>query len=149
MNINEYTSYRSNYLQQYSQDVLDIWHSLETIETWTLDSELHGIADIFNSLPSICRYPLSDKTESALAELIGLIAYLPFIESVTALAWCGFNNDEWGVAIYDHAYTIYNESIENDISQQNQIVIAAKTIVQRVEEVAKITTLQAITGRSI
>ncbi len=149
MDIDKYTTYKSQYLEQYSQNVLAIWHSFEEKETWTLNSEIHDIAKIFNNLPSVCRYPLSDKTEHALADLIGLIAYLPFTESITAMAWCGFNSDAWGTAIYEYAYTTYNESIEKNSLVNNQIVIASKTIVQRVEEVAKISTLQTITGHSI
>ncbi len=149
MDVTGYNAFKTKHVAQFSSEVIELWKGLEQKETWTIERDIKGIADVFESLPKICQYPLSEKTEVALAELIGLIAYLPFMESISALAWCGFNSEAWGNAIYSYAYDTYSETIGLPEMQHEQAVIAAKTIVLRVEEVNRIAVMQTIAGRTV
>ncbi len=149
MDVTGYNAFKEQHLLQFSPDTIELWKRLEAKESWTIEQNIEGVADIFEKLPKVCKYPLSDKTEQALSDLIGLIAYLPFIESISALAWCGFNSDEWGQAIYGYAYDTFSQSIITPELESNQAVIAAKTIVLRVEEVNRIAVMQTVAGRSI
>ncbi|WP_390240813.1 hypothetical protein [Vibrio sp. R78045] len=144
-----FNEFRDSHIMQFSPQVRAMWSDLEAKESWTIDESISGITKIFNTLPSVCKYPLSEKTEQALSDLIGLIAYLPFKDSVCALAWCGFNSNEWGNAIYSFAYEVYSSAYDNIELQRDNSVIAAKTIVMRIEAVNQIAIIQTITGRVV
>lgn len=149
MDIDNFETFKKEHISQFSDDTVALWKGLEARESWTLKPEIEGIAKIFNTLPSVCKYPLSASTEIAITELITLIAYLPFTDSVSALAWCGFNSSEWGNAIYGYSYDIYMQSYKEPIIQTEEAVIAAKTIVLRIEEVNRIAVMQMVSGRQI
>lgn len=149
MDIDDFETFKKEHISQFSGDTVALWKGLEARESWTLEPEIEGIAKIFNTLPSVCKYPLSESTELAITELIILIAYLPFTDSVAALAWCGFNSSEWGNAIYGYSYDIYMQSYKEPIIQTEEAVIAAKTIVLRIEEVNRIAVMQMVSGRQI
>lgn len=144
-----FNEFRDRHILQFSLEVRAMWDQLEAKESWTIDESISGITEIFNTLPSVCKYPLSEKTEQALSDLIGLIAYLPFKDSVCALAWCGFNSNEWGNAIYAFAYEIYSSTYNDKNLQHDNSVIAAKTIVLRIEAVNQIAIIQTISGRVV
>lgn len=149
MDIDDFEMFKKEHINQFSDDTVALWKGLEARESWTLEPEIEGIAKIFNTLPSVCKYPLSETTELAITELIILIAYLPFTDSVAALAWCGFNSSEWGNAIYGYSYDIYMQSYKEPIIRTEEAVIAAKTIVLRIEEVNRIAVMQMVSGRQI
>lgn len=149
MDIDDFETFKNGYISQFSDDTVRFWKDLEARESWTIEPEIDGIAKIFNTLPSVCKYPTSESTELAIHELIILIAYLPFIDSIAALAWCGFNSSDWGNAIYGFSYDIYMQSYKEPMIQNEEAVIAAKTIVLRIEEVNRISVMQMVTGRQI
>ncbi|MBF4374347.1 hypothetical protein [Vibrio anguillarum] len=149
MDIDNYQEFKASYLKKFSSTILSQWRALEEKEDWPIDTSIHDIAKIFNKLPKVCARPISNENQEILGDLITLIAYLPFVESVIALAWCGFHNEQWGTAIYEISYDIYNEGYEQPIQQVSHTYITARTVVQRVDIVCKIGAIQQVTGTMI
>lgn len=149
MNSNDYAAFKDDYLKKFSPHVIDKWRSLEKIEAWSFDTEIGEIASVFNKLPLLCAYPICKENREIIGELTLLLAYLPFVESMIALAWCGFNNEQWGIAIYEVSYDFYNEGLTNPQITEDPEYVAARTLVQRLDTVCKITSLQQVTGSQI
>lgn len=149
MNKQDYEAFKKDYLAKFSPHVLEQWEALESIETWRFDNQIEAIARVFNKLPRLFAYPINQKNREIIGELIVLIAYLPFRDSIISLAWCGFNNEQWGSAIYEVSYSFYNDGLGNtDVANQPEY-IAAKTIVLRIDTVCKISHLQQVTGSQL
>ncbi|ENI4488068.1 hypothetical protein ABXZ88_003952 [Vibrio fluvialis] len=149
MNSNDYAAFKDDYLKKFSPYVIDKWRSLEKIEAWSFDTEIEEIASVFNKLPHLFAYPIKKENREIIGELTLLLAYLPFVESMIALAWCGFNNEQWGIAIYEVSYDFYNEGLTNPQITGTPEYVAARTLVQRIDTVCKITSLQQVTGSQI
>lgn len=143
----EYQTFKEQYLEQYHPERVAMFESIEDIEHWTLDTDIQGLATVFNRLPTVCSYPISSETQSIVTELVVLMAYLPYRDFLASLAYCGLANEDWGLAIYEVSYEIYQAGAESDI--EVEAYSAAKTIVERIDMAAKIAALQIMTGTTI
>lgn len=137
--VDDYHRFRKNYLKQFSNSTLSYLSELEKKETWSISVEMQKVVDTFNKLPSVCRNPLAESDIALVVKLIRLIAYLPFKESMTALAWLGFENEDYGFAIYRVAYEFYDDHSSEYAN--------AHTIVERSKVMVRIAMLQQTLGR--
>lgn len=149
MNSNDYAAFKVNYLQKFSPHVIEKWRSLESVEEWSFDTKIGDVARVFNKLPRLFAYPIEKENREVIGELIVLLAYLPFVESMIAFAWCGFSNEQWGIAIYEVSYDFYNEGLQHTEVTESSEYVAARTLVQRIDTICKISSLQQVTGSQI
>lgn len=136
--LRDYNTFKEKYLSQFSKETLDYLGTLETREPWTIYLQMEMIVETFNMLPAICNNPLEERDLELIIKLVRLIAYLPFKESMTALAWLGFENQNYGYAIYRIAYDCYND---NSAEYAN-----AHIIIERTKVMARIAMLHQILG---
>ncbi|MDN3661095.1 hypothetical protein [Vibrio agarivorans] len=136
--LTDYKVFKDRYLSQFSQETLEYLGTLETKEPWAIYVQMERIVETFNMLPAICNNPLEERDLELISKLIRLVAYLPFRESMTALAWLGFENEEYGYAIYRIAYDCYND---NSAEYAN-----AHIIIERTKVMARIAMLHQIMG---
>ncbi|CCO46828.1 conserved hypothetical protein [Vibrio nigripulchritudo SOn1] len=136
----DYISFKDMYLKQYSEATLEYLHSLETREDWSIEVETNDLLATFMKLPAVCRKPFTEHDARLIEDLIRLLAYLPFVDSITSLAFLGLENEDYGYAIYEIAY---------QSSLATPPCVNSKAITDRVAVVNKIALLQTIKGRKI
>ncbi|WP_281188488.1 hypothetical protein [Vibrio harveyi] len=135
----DYYQFKQRYLAQFSSATLSFMAELETKESWSIDVNIEQLIETFNKLPTVCEHPLKENHLTLVVKLVRLLAYLPFKESITALAWLGFENEEYGYTIYKVAYDTYDDG-SNDYAN-------AHTIVRRTQVMSRIAMIQQILGR--
>ncbi len=136
----DYISFKDTYIEQYSASTLNYFRSLEAREDWAVEVSVTELLATFEKLPSVCRKPFTEHDAKLIEDLIRLLAYLPFIDSITALAFLGLENEDYGYAIYEIAFqsALFEPPCVN-----------SKTITDRVTVVNKIALLQTVNGRKI
>ncbi|EGQ9239492.1 MULTISPECIES: hypothetical protein [Vibrio] len=140
-NVNDYTMFRARYLRQFSANTLNYFELLEQKESWSITVDMSELVQTFNKLPAVCEYPIKPQDLNLIVKLIRLLAYLPFKESITALAWLGFEHEEYGFVIYKVAY----DALDDGSSDYTH----AHTIIERTKVMNRIATVQQTLGRKL
>ncbi|MCG9578603.1 hypothetical protein L1D14_20505 [Vibrio tubiashii] len=136
----DYLAFKEEYLAQYNHESVMYFQDLETKEDWIVRIKVEKLIKTFNKLPSVCQKPFDEHDANLIEQLIKLLAYLPLIDSVTALAFLGLENEEYGYAIYEIAY------------QSSMVIppcVMSRTIVDRVSIVNRVAMFQTIKGTKL
>ncbi|MEI8659444.1 hypothetical protein [Vibrio sp. Hal054] len=137
-NVENFEKFKEVYLAQYSEFGKVFLKNLEKKEDWSVEVSVQDLIDTFEKLPEVCRKPFDDHDSALIENLIKLLAYLPFTESIVVLAYLGFENHDYGHAIYDIAYQCaYSDTPE----------MHSSLLMQRASVIQRISVLQAIQGR--
>lgn len=136
----DYLTFKEEHLSQYSQVSIDYFASLEQKENWIVKITIERLIVTFNKLPVVCQKPFDEYDANLIGQLIKLLAYLPLLESITALSFLGLENEDYGFTIYDIAY---------HASLDTPPCINSATIVDRVSIANRIALYQTIKGKKI
>lgn len=138
--VKNYMEFKARYLQQYSQPSILFLENLEKKEFWAIDVTLSNLVDTYRKLPSVCKKPFDEHDSCLIENLIKLLSYLPFTESIASLAYLGFDNEDYGLAIYEVAY----EGAKLDRPCEHSSVL-----IQRASVINRIAMIQVIQGRKL
>ncbi|USD35483.1 MULTISPECIES: hypothetical protein [Vibrio] len=136
----DYVDFKDKYIGQYGSHALNYFRTLEGREDWSVKVEIEELLHTFSRLPVVCKKPFNEHDAALITYLIRLLAYLPFVDGITALAYLGVENDQYGHAIYEMAY---------EASMFTPPCSSSKTIVERVSVVQRVAIIQTIQGRKL
>lgn len=137
---NDYVSFKERHLAQYSAESVEYFKSLESKEDWVVKITVEELISVFNKLPIVCQKPFDEHDANLIEHLIKLLAYLPLVDSITALSFLGLENDDYGFTIYEIAY---------HAALAESPCVRSSTIVDRVAVVNRIALFQTIKGKKI